>query len=245
MDDTPQPLLNHMAELRTRLVYCVVGYVAALVVCYYHSQWLFNMLIEPLAHVLGPQRRLIYTGLTEAFTTYLKVAAFAALAVTSPLLAWHGWRFVGPGLYRQERTAFALALVATPLLFMVGALFAYFVVCPLAYHFFSSFETTAAVTVLPIQLEARMGEYLGFVMRLMVAFGVCFELPLVLTLLVRLGIIARATLVNQWRFFILGIFGVSALITPPDVVSMLALALPLSALYGLSLWLTQYRQFTK
>jgi sec-independent protein translocase protein TatC len=245
MDDTPQPLLSHMAELRTRVVYCVVCYVAALAVCYYYAQGLFNLLTEPLAHVLGPGRRLIYTGLTEAFTTYVKVAAFAALVVTSPLLAWHGWRFVGPGLYRQERTAFALALIATPLLFIGGALFAYFVVCPLAYHFFVSFETTAAATALPIQLEARIGEYLGFVIRLMVAFGLCFELPLILTLLVRLGIVARATLVRQWRIFILGIFGVSALITPPDLVSMLALALPLSALYGLSLWLTQYRLLTK
>jgi sec-independent protein translocase protein TatC len=234
MADEPRPLLEHLVELRRRLIICVVGFALGFCLCYSFAQELFGLFAKPLADVLGAGHRLIYTGLTEAFTTYVKVAAFGALVLSIPLLTWQGWRFVGPGLYENERPLFFSALILTPLLFLAGALFAYFVVCPLAYHFFVSFETTQ--TALPIQLEARMGEYLSFVIRLMVVFGLCFEMPLVLLVLARLKIVSRETLLGKWRYFVLGIFAISALITPPDMVSMLALALPLCLLYGLSLW---------
>jgi sec-independent protein translocase protein TatC len=165
----------------------------------------------------------------------VKVAVFAAAFLSFPVIASQVWMFIAPGLYRQERKVFIPLLVATPLLFLIGASFAYYIVFPSAYAFFLSFETPAAVGQLAIQLEAKINEYLSFVMRLIFAFGVSFELPVLLTLLANAGMVSSNILLKRWRFAVLGIFSVAAIITPPDIFSMIGLAIPLMFLYGLSI----------
>ena len=236
MIDQPKPLLDHLLELRKRLIYTLIGFVAVFSICYAYSENIFQFLVRPLAQLLqtkGAGRRLIYTGLTEAFLTYIKVAAFAAAFISFPIMAMQVWRFIAPGLYHNERTLFIGLLATTPLLFLLGAAFAYTIIFPTAYEFFLSFESNAGY--LPIQLEAKVNEYLSFVMRLIFAFGICFELPVVLTLLASVGLITAETLVNKWRIAVVVIFAISAFITPPDIVSMLGLALPLIMLYGFSI----------
>lgn len=173
--DSPRPLIEHLIELRRRLVYCVVLFLCVFAVCYIYSETLFQVIVKPLADVFllngKSGHRLIYTGLSEAFTTYLKVSAFYAFIITFPFTAMQAWLFMAPGLYKNERRLFSILLILTPLLFLVGAAFAYFVVFPMVYNFFLSFETAGSDIIPPIQLEARMGEYLSFVMRLILAFG--------------------------------------------------------------------------
>jgi len=249
MNDHPRPLLEHLIELRKRLIYILIAFFLTFAVCYNFSEEIFQFLVKPLAALLqekGAGRRLIYTGLTEAFLTYIKVAAFAASLIAFPLIASQVWMFIAPGLYQNERKLFISLLVATPILFVLGAIFAYTVIFPAAYQFFLSFESSAAIGSLPIQFEAKVNEYLSFVMRLIFAFGICFEMPIVLTLLASIGVVSRQSLIEKWRIAVLLIFIVAAVITPPDVLSMLGLALPLIILYGLSIImvtiLENYRQ---
>lgn len=235
--DKPQPLIHHLIELRQRLIYAMIGFFAAFIFCYMYSEEIFIFLVEPLATLLqdkGP-RRLIYTGLTEAFLTYVKVAAFAASFISFPIIASQIWMFIAPGLYRKERKVFVPLLIATPILFIIGAAFAYYVIFPAAYAFFLSFETPGSTGHLPIQLEAKINEYLSFVMRLIFAFGMSFELPILLTLLANVGMVTSQSLIEKWRFAIVGIFIVAAIITPPDILSMIGLAIPLIILYGVSI----------
>ncbi len=238
MPDSPRPLLEHLIELRQRLIYAMIGFFIAFAVCYAFSEEIFQFLVKPLAKLLQAKsegRRLIYTGLTEAFLTYIKVAAFAASFIAFPVIATQLWLFIAPGLYQNEKKLFVILASATPVLFITGAAFAYTVIFPTAYQFFLSFETAASAGTLPIQLEAKVNEYLSFVMRLIFAFGVCFELPVVLTLLASIGVVTRQSLIQKWRIAILIIFVIAAFITPPDILSMLGLALPLIILYGLSI----------
>lgn len=236
MNLSQQTLSTHLLELRQRLIVCACVFLVAFALCYTYSDQLFQVLVGPLASSLkGNGRRLIYTHLTEAFTSYIKVAAFGAFFITFPLIAFQIWRFVAPGLYQQERRLFLSTLILTPLLFLAGIAFAYFVVFPAAYTFFLSFETITPDTLLPLQLEAKVNEYLSFTLRVMMAFGICFELPILLTLLAWANIVTREMLIKRWRIVIFLIFLVSAFITPPDVISMLALALPLILLFGLSI----------
>lgn len=244
--DKPQPLVEHLAELRKRLIYCLGLFLFFFCVSYYYSQELFDFLVQPLANVLhnkGEQRRLIYTSLTEAFTTYIRVSIFFATLATFPFLAFQVWKFVVPGLYEQERFVFRSFLLSTPLFFISGALFAYYVIFPAAYTFFLNFENVHSS--LPIQLEAKLNEYLSFVMRLIMAFGVCFELPVLLSLLALGGFIKVDSLKKHWRIAVVVIFSVSAIATPPDVLSMLGLAIPLLFLYGLSLKMIQIIELKK
>ena len=249
LNDTPRPLLEHLIELRKRLIYILIVFFIVFAVCYFFSEAIFQFLVKPLATLLqtkGEGRRLIYTGLTEAFLTYIKVAAFAAGFIAFPLIASQIWLFIAPGLYRHERKLFVGLLIATPILFFLGAAFAYTVIFPAAYQFFLSFESAAAAGSLHIQLEAKVNEYLSFVMRLIFAFGICFEMPVVLTLLASIDLVTRQGLIQKWRIAILLIFIIAAIITPPDILSMLGLALPLIILYGLSIvmvtFLENYRQ---
>jgi sec-independent protein translocase protein TatC len=232
------PLLEHLIELRNRLMWSIGAIMVAFLVCYQFKVRIFGFLVHPLAVIFKGQtgRHLIYTGLTEAFFTYVKVSFWAALCIAFPIVAMQIWKFVAPGLYKNEKRAFFPYLFATPVLFLMGASLAYFVVIPYAWRFFVSFETHGGPGTLPIVLEAKVNEYLSLVMTLLFAFGVAFQLPVLLTLMARAGIITSQGLINKWRYAFVGMFAVAAVLTPPDIVSQCSLAIPLILLYFLSIF---------
>jgi sec-independent protein translocase protein TatC len=233
-------LIEHLSELRTRLLWCFTFLVGAFACLYPFADHLFAYLTAPLAKLLDAEsgRRMIYTGLPEAFLTYVKVTLFTAFTVTFPVLAAQIWRFVMPGLYQTERRVFRTLIVATPCLFLLGAAFAFYGIIPLAWQFFLSYETSSG-TGLPIQLEARISEYLSMTLQMMIAFGLCFQLPLILYVLGRFGLVKAATLAQGRRYAGVAILIVSAFLTPPDVLSMMGLALPLYGLYELGIILVR------
>lgn len=239
VDQTKMPLLEHLIELRQRLTYSLVALLVLFFICYYFAPEIYAFLVHPLADViakLGGQRRMIYTALHEAFFTYVKVAFFAAMFIGFPFIAIQIWLFVAPGLYKHERRAFLPFLVATPILFLIGGAMAYYGVFPLAWKFFLSFESSGGPGSLPIQLEAKVGEYLSLVMRLIFAFGLCFELPVVTTLLARVGIIDSAGMKAKRKYAVVLAFVAAAVLTPPDVLSQISLAIPTILLYEISIW---------
>ncbi|HEX5795553.1 MAG TPA: twin-arginine translocase subunit TatC [Geminicoccaceae bacterium] len=237
LDDRQLPLLDHLIELRNRLMYACAAIFAGFLLCYFFADHIYAFLVQPLADIYQGEtgRRMIYTGLTEAFFTYLKVAFWAGAFLTFPIVAAQLWLFIAPGLYRNEKQAFLPFLVATPILFFMGGAIAYYVVFPLAWRFFVSFETAGGPQSLPIELEARVGEYLSLVMKLIFAFGLSFQLPVALTLMGRVGLIGSEGLSRNRKFAIVGVFTVAAIITPPDIISQVTLAIPILILYEISI----------
>ncbi len=231
------PLLEHLVELRTRLMYAAGGFLAAFLVCFYFANPMFDFLVEPLAGIWEGEadRRMIYTALHEKFFTNIKVAFFAAAFISFPIIAGQIWMFVAPGLYKNEKSAFLPFLIATPLLFLMGASLVYYFVMPVAWQFFASFQSLGAEGALPIELLPKVGEYLSLVMRLIFAFGISFELPVLMTLLARVGIVNSEGLKKKRRYAIVAAFAAAAILTPPDPLSQISLAIPIILLYEISI----------
>ena len=241
IDESQAPLLDHLIELRNRLLKCVFALGISFAVCLYFADDIFGFLVRPLTSAFpAGEGKLIYTKLYEAFFVQLKVALFAAFFVSFPILANQLWAFVAPGLYAKEKKAFLPFLIATPVLFTLGAAMAYFVVMPMAFHWFLGFE--GEVGGLKQEALPAIGDYLSLVMQFILAFGVSFLLPVLLMLLNRAGIVTREQLAKARRYVIVGIFGLAAVITPPDVVSQLLLATPLIVLFEGSLLLMRFSE---
>lgn len=227
-------MLDHLDELRSRLIKCAIFFVLAIVVFYFFAADIYQILIQPLADAsAGQERKMIYTSLTEAFFTYLKLAIFAAFFVTFPFLAMQIYLFIGPGLYRHEKNALLPFLIGAPILFLAGAALVYYAVMPLAWEFFLSFER--ANSALPIKLEAKLDQYLSLVMSLIIGFGVAFQMPIIIILLAKIGVVKIEGLKKNRRFAILLIAIISALLTPPDIISQLLMLISLYALYEFSI----------
>ncbi len=230
------PVIAHFKELRTRVLLSLVVFILASVVAYHFAADIYGVLVEPLARQFneGDTRRLIYTHLTEAFFTYIKLAMFAGFIASFPFLAFQLYAFMAPGLYRKEKRVFWPYLVAAPFLFVSGAAFAYFVIFPLAWQFFLSFEQFSPAG-LPVQLEAKVSEYLSLSMQLIIAFGMAFQLPVVLILLTHAGLLNPEVLVRGRRYAIVIIVAIAAIITPPDIISQVLLSIPVYTLYEISI----------
>ncbi|MBV6632507.1 MAG: twin-arginine translocase subunit TatC [Alphaproteobacteria bacterium] len=232
-------LLDHLTELRQRLLYSVIALVVCFFGCFFFASEIFNFLVAPLADIWAdqPNRRLIFTALHEKFFTEIKVAFFAAACVAFPVIASQIWMFIAPGLYKNEKAAFLPFLLATPVLFTAGAASVYYGVMPVAWQFFAGFEQLGTDGQLAIELEPKVNEYLSLVMQLIFAFGLAFQLPVLLTLLARVGIIDCAWLKSKRRYAIVFAFIAAAVLTPPDPLSQVGLAVPIILLYEVSIWI--------
>ena len=241
IDETRAPLLEHLLELRRRLLWSIATLAVAFGVCLYFARPIFAFLVQPL--LKAGQNKVIYTQIFEAFFVEIKVAFFAAAMVSFPVIANQLWQFIAPGLYRNEKRALLPFLWATPVLFLMGASLAYYVAIPVALHFLLGFQGNLG----GIQQEAlpAVGNYLSFVMQFLFGFGLAFLLPVLLMLLERVGIITRRQLISGRRYAIVGAFAIAAVLTPPDVGSQLLLAIPLMILYEfaiIGIWFTERRR---
>ena len=230
--------VGHLTELRSRLVKSIICLFFFFVICYFFAENIYGFLVEPYAEAVKDDevnRRLIFTALHETFITYLKVAFFAAMFISSPIILIQIWKFIAPGLYKNEKRALLPYLIATPTLFLLGGMLVYYLVMPLMIKFFLSFETSAQINSLSIQLEPKVNEYLSLIMRLIFAFGISFQLPVLLSLLARAGFVDSEYLKKRRKYVIIIIFAVAAILTPPDPITQIGLGIPLLILYELSI----------
>ncbi len=235
--------ISHLAELRKRLIHCFIFLFIFFIGCYIFAENLYGFLVNPYAEAVkndGADRRLIFTALQETFLTYLKISFFAAFFVTCPFILMQVWKFIAPGLYKHEKIAILPYLILTPILFFLGGMLVYYLIMPLAIKFFLSFESSGLSTNLPIQLEAKVNEYLSLVMKLIFAFGISFQLPVVLSLLARVGIVDSQFLKTRRKYVVVIIFAAAALLTPPDPITQIGLAVPLLILYELSIFSVRF-----
>jgi len=233
MDEKKLPLTAHLQELRKRLIFSFVAIGVGFFVCYYFKEYLFNILAAPLLKVMPIGGSLIFTSVAEAFFTYMKVTFIAAVILVSPLVLYQIWAFVAPGLYQKEKRYVVPFVLGGSLFFAVGVLFAYFVTIPIGFKFLLGYATDF-IKPLP-----SMKEYLSFSIKFLLAFGLCFEFPVVLVLLARIGVVDAKMLARQRKYAILLIFIFAAIITPPDFISQVLMALPLWGLYELSIFLSK------
>ncbi len=234
LDATKAPLMEHLIELRKRLVWSVIAFGIAFGIAFFFAKDIFHFLQIPLQQASG--KPMIFTALGEPFFAYVKIGIFGGLCLGFPFIAAQLWMFIAPGLYKHEKNAFLPFLVATPFCFIAGGAFAYYVLLPYAIHFFVGFQTA------DIQLQAKVSEYLDFVTKIIFAFGLTFQLPVLLSLLGKVGIVTAAQLRSARRFAIVGMTAVAAVVTPPDPISMLALAAPLVGLYEISVLLVVWME---
>ena len=231
--------ISHLTELRSRLIHSFIFLFVFFILSYFFAEYLYGFLVEPYAQAVkndGTERRLIFTALQETFLTYLKVAFFASFFVTSPFILIQVWKFIAPGLYDHEKSAIMPYMVVTPILFFLGGALVYYLIMPLAIKFFISFESSGHITNLPIQLEAKVNEYLSLIMKLIFAFGLSFQLPVVLSLLARVGVVDSEFLKKRRKYVVVIIFTAAAILTPPDPITQIGLAIPLLILYELSIF---------
>ena len=238
VDASRAPLLDHLIELRRRLLYCIAALAVAFAISFYFADRIFAFLVQPLLR--AGQGTVIYTEIFEAFFVQVKVAFFAAMMIAFPIIANQLWQFVAPGLYRKERRALLPFLFATPLLFALGAALAYYVAIPMALHFLLGFDGVVG----GVKREAlpAIGNYLSFIMQFLFGFGLSFLLPVLLMLLERAGIVSRQGLIKARRYAIVGATAIAAVLTPPDLMSQVLLAIPLIILYELAIigiWFTE------
>ncbi len=234
---TEATLFEHLAELRTRLIYSLVAIAVLFVVCFFLSDWIYNFLLQPYKTAAGPDQivRLIYTAPQEFFFTKLTLSLFGAVFLAFPVIASQIYAFVAPGLYKNERSAFLPYLIATPIFFVLGAAVMFYGVMPLALRFFLGMQGGTGENV-SIEMLPRVSEYLSLIMTLILAFGVSFQLPVVLTLLARIGLVGSDSLKSWRKYAVVGVLIVAAFLTPPDPISQMGLALPMLLLYELSIW---------
>jgi sec-independent protein translocase protein TatC len=255
IDDTTAPLIEHLAELRTRLIRSLFAFVVAMCVAFAFARPIFNFLATPVARLLvehGQPPEMIFTGLQQGFMTWVRISMFGGFVLAFPVIAHELWRFVAPGLYRQEKRAFLPFLLASPVLFLIGGAFAFYVVLPIAFDFFLGFQQFGGETLaggadamaspdeqVRIQYLGTINEYLGLTMKFIIAFGLCFQLPVLLTLMGKAGLISAAGLVGFRRYAIVVILIIAAVATPPDVMSQLILFAAVYPLYEVSIVLVR------
>ena len=238
-EETSMNFLDHLKELRQKLIYSIIFFILSFIVSFYFSQSIFEFLAKPLTSILQDGNGLIYTALQEAFLTNVKVAFFTAAFISFPFLSFQIWSFISPGLLKKEKKISLPSLIAIPFLFLLGAAVVYYLISPIAWKFFLSFQTSQADSI-NITLQAKMNEYLSLMMTFIFAFGLAFQLPVVLLLLVRVGVLTIQQLVSFRKYAIVLAFIFAAIITPPDPFSQISLALPVIILYEVSILISRF-----